>query len=88
MADVSQFSFPLAEIAQLMIKDAGIHEGKWVVGVEFNITVGAMGLNNTEAFPGAAVTATKLMLSAYIESGPPQPPNLVFDAAVINPKKV
>jgi hypothetical protein len=85
MGEPTQYSFELSEIAELMLKSSGIHEGKWVIGVEFSVTIGPVGLKPDEAYPGAIVTANKLLLSAAGEEKPP--PNLVFDAAVLNPKK-
>jgi hypothetical protein len=86
MAEPTQYTFRLSEIAELMLRSSGIHDGKWVVGMEFSVVVGPVGLKTDEAYPGAIVTANKLMLSAVVE-GQQQPPNLVFDAAVLNPKK-
>jgi hypothetical protein len=85
MAEATQFSFSWQEVAELLMKASNIHEGKWAVGLEFSVTVGAMGLKPTEASPGAMITAHKLMITAVTE-GQPQPPNLVFDAALLNPR--
>jgi hypothetical protein len=84
MADPIQYSFTYGEIARLMFESEGIHEGKWVVGFEFNVTVAPVGLNPTEAFPGAIITANKFVLTAVGET--PTPPNLTFDAAALNPR--
>jgi hypothetical protein len=85
MAEPTQYSFSFAEIAKLMFESSSIHEGKWVVGLEFGVIVGPVGLKPGEGFPGAVITANKLMLSAITNED--HPPNLVFDAAVLNPKK-
>jgi hypothetical protein len=85
MADPTQYSFQLSEIAELMLRSSGIHEGKWVIGIEFGVGIGPIPLKPDEAYPGAVITANRLMLSAL--AGGPQPPNLVFDAAILNPKK-
>jgi len=85
MAEPSQYVFSFEEIAKLMMQSSNIHEGEWVVGAEFNVTVGAVGVSGTEAYPGAMITFNKLVLSALV-TGQPPPPNLVFDAAVLNPR--
>jgi len=86
MAKPTQYTFALDEVAKLMIKEAGLHEGRWTLGIEFGIAVGAMGQGpDKDAFPGALVTANKLRLSVVSDSSA-EPPNLVFDAAKINPK--
>lgn len=86
MANPTQYSFGLDEIAKYLIKDAGLHEGKWTIGIEFGIAVGAMGQGpEKEGFPGALITANKLILTATGDV--PTPANLVFDASKLNPKK-
>jgi hypothetical protein len=85
MAEATQYTFGFAELAKLMFESSGIHEGKWVIGLEFSVAVGPIGLKAGEGFPGAIITANKLMLSVLTDEN--QPPNLVFDAAVMNPKK-
>jgi hypothetical protein len=83
MADPTQYSFSFAELAKLMFQAGNIHEGQWVVGIEYNVTVAPVGLTPNEAYPGAVIAATKLVLSAVGDD--PVPPNLVFDAATVNP---
>jgi hypothetical protein len=85
MAEATQYSFDFAELAKLMFQSSGIHEGRWVIGLEFGVVVGPVGLRPGEGFPGAVITANKLMISAVTDEN--QPPNLVFDAAALNPKK-
>ena len=85
MAEPTQFAFSFADIAKLMFQASNIHEGKWVVGIEYTIAIGNVGIVPTEAFPGAIIGAQRLLLT---EAGAgPQPPNLIFDAAEVNPKK-
>lgn len=84
MADPVQYSFTYADVARMMFQSERIHEGKWLIGFEFNVTVAPVGLNPTEAYPGAIITANKLILSAVGDN--PTPPNLTFDAAELNPR--
>ena len=65
--------------------DSGWAFGRALIGVEFGVVVGPVSLKPDEGYPGAIITANKLMLSATEEGK--QPPNMVFDAAVLNPKK-
>jgi hypothetical protein len=85
MAEPTQYSFSYSEMAKLMFQSSGIHEGRWVIGFEFNVVVAPAGVKPDEAYPGAIVMANKLILSAAAEA--PSPPNLTFDAAVLNPVK-
>lgn len=87
MGEPVQFAYDLKEVASLLLKSSNIHEGKWVLGIEFTVAVGAMGTQPDQGFPGVVVAANKLNLSAVNESTPqPIPPNLVFDASILNPK--
>ena len=51
MADITQYSFSLAEVAEALIKQQGLHEGKWLVGIEFGIHVGVMGMTPESIWP-------------------------------------
>ena len=85
MPDPTQYSFGYPEMAKLMFQSAGIHDGKWVVGLEINVAVAPVGLKPDEAFPGVITTISKFVLSAVGQD--PTPPNLTFDASEINPRK-
>jgi hypothetical protein len=86
MAEITQYSFSLAEVAEALIKRKNLHEGEWVVGVEFVLNVGAMGMSPETVRPGAMVLANQLQL-VKAPPGQPQPPGLVVDAAVVNPTR-
>ena len=83
MADPTQYSFSFAEVMQLLLKSANVHEGRWVIGIEFNVLVGPMGVKPDEAYPGAMIAANKIIISAAGDA--PTPPNLTFDATELNP---
>lgn len=73
---------PLKELAEILIKHYGFHEGLYEVGVQFNIAVGAVGPDPTQVAPGAVVTVAGIGLSRCPESSP-----LGVDAALVNPVK-
>lgn len=79
MADVAQYSFPLAEVASLLIQKAGITEGLWTIGVNFGIAVAAAGPDKDHIRPSALVSVDQLILTKATEPGP-----LTFDAAELN----
>jgi hypothetical protein len=83
MADPTQYTFTFEELAKPMFKSANIHQGKWVVGIEYNVAIAHVGLKPDEAFPGAIIGAQRILISAATEA--PTPPNLTFDAAKLNP---
>lgn len=83
MVEVTQYTFSWAEIAEMLIKRQGIHEGEWTASVEFAINAGALGPTPNEAKPGLMVIGNNLMLSKAL---PNTPSHLVVDAAKVNPK--
>jgi hypothetical protein len=83
MADPTQFTFTLFEATEALIKKQGIHEGKWVLAIEFGLNVAMMGTGPTDVKPGVMILANNLQLQRATEPG--SPPNLIVDAAVVNP---
>jgi hypothetical protein len=43
MAEATQYSFGLLEVAETLIKKQAMHEGKWILGVGFTLNIGFMG---------------------------------------------
>jgi hypothetical protein len=86
MAEITQYSFSFAEVAEALIKRNNLHEGEWVVGVEFVLNVGAMGMSPETVRPGAMILANQFQLVKAIP-GQPHPAGLVVDAAAVNPAK-
>src|SRR5436309_1603423 len=85
MAEVSQYSFSIAEITEALIKQQGLHEGQWIIAVELNINVGIMGMSPETSRPGAMLLANQVQL---VRAMPDQhPPHLIVDAAKVNPAK-
>jgi|688.fasta_scaffold283263_3 hypothetical protein len=76
MADVAQYEFSLAEVAQVLIKKAGVTEGRWMIGVNFAIGVASAGPDKDHVRPTALVSVDQLILTKTTETGP-----LTFDAA-------
>ena len=83
MADPTQFTFSMAEATEALLKKQGIHEGKWMIGIEFTVNVAMIGTGPNDAKPGAMVLASNLQLVRAPETG--APPNMVVDAALANP---
>lgn len=83
MAEAIQYTFSWPEVTEQLIKKQGIHEGEWMTIVEFGVTGGVFGQPNAEPKPGMAVAANSLQL---VKAPPNSPPNLVVDAAKVNPK--
>lgn len=84
MAEVTSFSFDLREVTIALIKQQGLHEGKWTLGVEFGLAAAVLGPTPDESRPSAIVQVQKLQLTRP-QSGLPEFP-FVVDAAVVNPR--
>ena len=83
MAEATQFSFTWAEIAEVLIKRQGIHEGEWMAGIEFTLNAGILGPAPGDARPGMMMLANGVQL---MKAQPGSPPHMVVDAAKVNPK--
>jgi hypothetical protein len=66
MAEITQYSFTLHEVAKALVKQHGITSGKWIVGFNLGFSVGAFGTpeDPNAQNPGAMMIITGLNLSA------------------------
>jgi hypothetical protein len=84
MAEPTQFSFDLKEAATALIKQQGLHEGHWMLALEFSLGAGIIGATPENVTPGAIVQVQKLQLIRQ-NALPPPHPHLTVDAAQVNP---
>ena len=74
--------FSLIEIAEILIKNQGLHEGLYNLSVQFQIAVGAMGPTPEMRCPGAMVGISRIGIAKTDkEKATPH----TVDAAVVNP---
>src|SRR5271166_6655403 len=84
MATPIQYGFDLAELAKALIKEQGIHEGRWMVAFEFNFGGGLFGMSPSDVAPGGFIQIKRVILT---QPGDPAPPaHLILDAAEVNPR--
>ncbi len=81
MAEASQIVFSFPEIAELMVKRQGIHEGIWGVFVKFGLGAANMGPTETEVKPTALVPIVEMGLQKFDKES-----NITVDASKVNPK--
>lgn len=74
---------PLKELATILIKHYGYHEGIYEVGIQFNVAVGSVGPDADHVAPGAVFTVAGVGLSRC-----PEDSLLGVDAAAVNPAVV
>jgi hypothetical protein len=79
--EAKQIIFKFADLATMMVKDAGIHEGYWSIIVRFGISAANVALNNAPPVPTAIVPVLEIGITREDEQGP-----LAVDAAQVNPK--
>jgi len=70
----------LREIATMLVKRYGLHEGLWDLSVEFQVGIGPMGPSPSDILPGAMFRLSRIGLAPAIQPGPQ-----TVDAAVVNP---
>lgn len=82
MSAQQQTMLDTKEITRLLIKAMGVHEGHFMLSVEFAFTAGNVGPSPEQAMPGAIMGISRIGIVACDAAGP----NTV-DAAEANPKK-
>jgi len=83
MADVATYTFDLKEATIALIKQQGLHEGVWFIGVEFNLGAGMTGQGPDDIKPSAILQINRLQLARV----PPDSPTFAVgvDASEVNP---
>jgi hypothetical protein len=80
--EVNNYTFKYQEVIEALIKQAGLHEGRWQISLTFGLAAANMGPSPAELVPGAAIAVTQIGL---LRAVPESPEALVVDAAVVNP---
>lgn len=86
MADPTQYSFELQEVAEALVSKQGLTTGRWTVSVEFNFTAIMAGQSPTDVKPTAMVQINRLQLVQVAGELPPGQP--IVDASKIGRRKV
>jgi hypothetical protein len=82
MAEVNQYTFTNKELLDLLIKQANVHEGRWILMANFGFSAGNFGPSADQMVPGAVVLVSQIGIQ---RAQPDTPEAMVLDAAVINP---
>lgn len=80
MAD-DKYIYDLRQLIEALIKDQGLHEGYWGIGLEFGFGAATFGQTAEEAMPTAFVQVSRVRLVRGESELP-----LCIDASKINPK--
>jgi hypothetical protein len=76
----SQIQFTNKEVLELLLKSQGIHEGHWILGVNFTWNATNIGVNGGDPLPTAVV-----QVAAIVASRVAGPTRDSVDATVVNP---
>ena len=84
MAEVNQITFSYKELAEVLVKKEGIHEGLWGIWVEFGVKGANIGSDpeRGDLLPAAIIPIVKIGIQRFKEES-----QLTVDAAKVNPKK-
>lgn len=82
MPEINTYTFSNKELLELMIKKAEIHDGNWVLQVNFGFSAGNFGPDDDHISPGAIAIVNHLQIT---RAKPDSPRGLVLDAAEVNP---
>ena len=82
MPEVSHLQFGSNELLEILIKEADIHEGKWVLSANFGVAPGNYGPSVDKVSPGILITVTHLGIQRATDD---TPVGMWVDASVINP---
>jgi hypothetical protein len=82
MPEVNQYAFTHKELLEILIKQAGVHEGKWTIMTNFGFTAGNFGPTPEQMSPGAVVAVLQMGIQRAV---PGTAEEMTADAAVINP---
>lgn len=87
MAEATQFTFKLQEVAVSLVKKQGLTEGKWMLGFEFDFAAGnvSTGPEGSDMRPTSFASIKNLTLVRQPDDAPDIP--IIVDAAKENPRE-
>lgn len=81
MAEAIQYKFSHREIAEILIKQQGLHEGIWGLYVRFGLGASNVGESPAQIQPAAIIPVLEIGLQKF-----DQETGISVDAAKVNPK--
>jgi hypothetical protein len=83
-AERDTLRFRLTEVAEALVRLHDLHEGRWMLGVNFQFAAITIGSTPEDARPTAMSQIEGLQLVRQPEDAPASP--LIVDAAQVNPR--
>jgi len=84
MPDANQYSFKNKELLEILIREAGVNEGRWVLLANFGFAAGNFGPSEDQIAPGAAVVINYMGIQRAKDDTPEA---MTLDAAEVNPSQ-
>jgi hypothetical protein len=81
MPEVNQYFFSNKELLELLVKQADVREGRWMLMTNFGFSAGNFGPTPDQVFPGALVIVQQIGIQ---RAQPDTPESMSVDAAAIN----
>jgi hypothetical protein len=85
MAEATQYQITNKELVELIIRRQGIHDGIWMLAINFGFAPGNFGPTETQMNPGIAVVVQQFSILRVALDQPPPPPSITVDASIVNP---
>jgi hypothetical protein len=82
MPEVDSYKFSHKELLELLIREAGVNEGEWMLRVSFGLSAGNFGPDDEHINPGAIVLINDVGIT---RATPNSPRALMMDASKIKP---
>lgn len=83
MATPKQFTFAFKELAEVLVREAGVREGNWGLYVRFGLSATNVGTSDDDLKPAAIVPIVELGIQQF-----DTPNSLTVDAADVQRKQV
>ncbi|WP_428660443.1 hypothetical protein [Reyranella sp.] len=88
MAETNQYALAHTELVEVIIKQCGVHEGRWSLMLSLAIGTGNFSpAPEQAASPGVVITIPQVGIQRVIEGQPVGPGSIIVDAAEVNPRK-
>lgn len=82
MPEANQFLFSNKELLSILIREADVHEGRWLLMAVFNFGATNIGPSSDQLAPGAVVAISRIGIQRAEDNTPIE---LTVDAAEANP---
>ena len=82
MSEIDKYTFSYKEVVVALVKEQGLHEGIWMLQIEFGIGAINAGPTEEHMMPTAMIPVVKIGLTKTAKES-----NLSVDAAKVNPAK-